>query len=269
MNPLTKAYLETTTASFSLPFPSSGKVLVKKGDSVAADQVLAKGERVVEKEINLVITLRIPPKKIFDFLTKSLGSKISQGELLAERKGIFGKKQIFSPYEGTLESLSEEGVLKIKVAQEKVEIKTPLAGKVTAIGKDNLEISFPARKIVGVWGIGGQALGQLVVLGSQEKEVSLFDIKGDLQGKVVAFSGELTPGFWHKAVACGLMGIVCGKLSHEQFSQGLEREASLPLLVVGDGKEGLIKDEIWQTIKASQEKMVVLNGGEKSLLIPR
>lgn len=242
---------------------------MKKGDSVAANQVLAKGERVVEREINLVITLGVPPKKIFDFLTKSLGSKISQGELLAERRGIFGKKKIFSPYEGTLESLSEGGVLKIKVAQEKDEIKTPLAGRVTAVGKDNLEISFPARKIVGVWGIGGRAFGQLAVLGSQEKGVSLFDLKGDFQGKVVAFSGELTPGFWHKAVACELMGVVCGKLSHEQFSKRLEKEMSLPLLVAGDGKEGLIKDEIWQTIKASQEKVVVLNGEEKSLLIPR
>lgn len=279
MNPLTKPYLETTTATFSLPLPVGGKAVVKKGSPVAADQTIIKGEEVTLKEYNLTKTLGVPGKKIISLLVKSLGSRVVKGELIAKRARIFGKKQFISPIDGTLESLSEEGVLRIKVAEREYEIKTPLAGRVTSTDKNKTKISFSATKVVGIWGAGGQAFGPLILIGSQENGATIFDLKGDFKGTVVAFSGPLTLGFWHKAVSLAVSGIVCGKLPSEQFRKMLEKEflrvsgktkrIALPLLVVGEGKEGRIREEIWQVLRDAKQMLVVIKGEEMCLLIPR
>jgi hypothetical protein len=239
---------------------------------------LAKGKQVSLKKIDLVKTLGVPSKKVIEVLAKSLGSQVTKGEVIAKSKGLFKKNELVSPVTGTLESLSEDGVLKIKIAQDEYEVKIPLAGKVTAITGDRVEISFPAQKIVGIWGAGGQAFGSLTPLGSEDKETTVFDLKESLKGKIVAFSGTLTHGFWYKAITCGIAGIVCGKLPNEQFGKKLEtdsllvpggkKENVLPLLVAGD-KEGLIKEEIWQVLVNNQEKTVVVNGKERCLFIPK
>jgi len=279
MNPLTKSYLETTKASFSLSIPSGGKALVKKESQVTSDQIIAKGEKITLKEFNLAKALGISGKKIVSLLVKSLGSKVEKGELIAKQEGVFSKKQFLSPTDGTLESLSEEGVLRIKVAEKKYEVKTPLAGQITSVNKNKIEISFPALKVIGVWGVGGQRCGRLMVLGSQEKGATVFDLKGSFEGAIVAFSGPLTIGLWHKAVSINVAGLVCGKLPDEEFSRKIEKEVlrvlgqekriAPPLLVVGEEKEGKIKEEIWKPLVDSKEKMVVIKGEEKCLLIPR
>lgn len=279
MNPLTKPYLETTTATFSLSIPSGGKAVVKKGSQVATGQTIAKGEEVTLKEYNLAEALGVPGKKAISLLVKNLGSKVAKGELIAKRGGVFGKKQLICPTDGTLESLSEEGVLKLRVAERKYEIKTPLAGRVTTVNKNEIEISFPAVKVVGVWGAGGQAFGRLILLGSQDEGATVFDLKGGSKGAVVAFSGLLTLGFWHKAVSINVAGLVCGKLPNEQFGRRLEKEFLLilghktriapPLLIVGEGEEGRVREEIWQALADAGQKLVVIKGEEKCLLIPR
>ncbi len=278
MNSLIKAYLEKATGTFSLLLPQKAKVLVKKSDRITADQVIAKGEKLFLKEFDLAKILDLSGKKVIDFLVRKLGSDVAEGDLVAERGGMLKKKQFFSPVTGSLLSLSEEGILKIRIDQDSYEIRSPLAGKVKIIGKGKVEISFPAQKIVGVWGKGDQAAGALFILGSSEGDTTIFDLKEVAKGKVIAFSGSLTAGLWHKAVALDVSGIVCGKLPNEQFGQDLEKEfLSLgdkkrgmgpPLLVVGGGKEGLIKEEIWRALEKAKEKIIVLKGEEKCLFIP-
>ncbi|HUS52177.1 MAG TPA: hypothetical protein VMX77_01780 [Candidatus Bathyarchaeia archaeon] len=279
MNSLKKAYLEETTATFSLPIPPGGQISVKKGASVSAGQVVAKGKRAVVKRIDLVKTLGVAPKKVLDVLVKSLGSEVAKGEVIAKTKTFLKTKELVSPIAGVLESLSETGVLKIKMVEDEFEVKAPLAGKIIVVGEGRVEVSFAARKIAGIWGAGGEAFGILATLGSPQKEVTVFDLKESFKEKIVAFSGKLTHGFWHKAVSCGVAGLVCGSLPNEEFGAKLEgdsllvpggqEELVLPLVVAGSGQEGPIKDEIWQMLIRSQEKTVVIKGKEKSLLVPK
>lgn len=246
---------------------------------MTTDQIVAKGEKVTLKELNLAKALGVSGKKVINLLVKNLGSEVVKGELIAKRGGVFGKKQFISPTEGTLESLSEEGVLKIKVAQKMYEIKTPLAGRVTSVNKKEIEVSFPAVKIVGVWGAGGEAFGRLILVGSKEGGATIFDLKESFKEGIVAFSGPLALGFWHKATSLAVAGIVCGKLPNEQFGKRLEKEVlrvlgyekriAPPLLVVGEEKVGKVREEIWQALVDAKEKMVVIKGEEKCLLIPR
>lgn len=279
MNSLKKAYLEETTGTFSLPIPSGGRILVKKGASVSAGQVVAKGKKMVVKRVDLVKTLEIAPKKVLDVLVKSLGSEVAKGEVIAKTKTFLKTKELASPISGVLESLSETGILKIKMVEDEFEVKAPLAGEVIVIGEGRIEASFAARKIVGVWGAGGEAFGALTTLGSPQKEVTVFDLKESFKEKIVAFSGKLTHGFWHKAVSCGVAGLVCGHLPSEEFGEkikgdsllvpGGQEELVLPLVVAGSGQEEPIKNEIWQMLIRSQEKTVVIKGKEKSLLVPK
>lgn len=220
----------------------------------------AKKEPAV-KEYDLVQILGVPPKKAIKCLVKGLGQKIKKGELVATKRGVLKKRNFFSPIEGILDSLTEEGILRIKIpTKKKVKIKPPF--------------SEETNEIKGNWGKGETALGELFCL---EKEAVIFNLKGEHQDQILALSGRLNRGLWHKAESIGIKGIICGGLPDEEFSKEVEKEVlmaggeeksiALPLVVLG--KKGEIPQEIWQVLKKNQGKKIFMEGDNRRILIPQ
>ena len=65
-------------------------------------------------EFNLAKNLGVPPKKVVKLMVKSLGELVKKGEVIAVQKTAFKKKTFLAPVAGVLDSLTEEGILKIK-----------------------------------------------------------------------------------------------------------------------------------------------------------
>lgn len=220
----------------------------------------AKKEPAV-KEYDLAQILEVPPKKAIKFLVKGLGQKVKRRELIARKKGLLKKRSFFAPVEGTLDSLTEEGILRIKIpTKKKVKTKPPF-----------LE---PAIKIKGNWGKGGQALGELFCL---EQEAAIFNLKGEHQDQILALAGRLNRGLWHKAKSIGIKGIICGGLPDEEFDKeiakevllvdGEEKSILLPLVVLGE--KGKMPENTWQILKRNQGKKIFIEGDNRRISIPK
>jgi len=220
----------------------------------------AKKEPTV-KEYDLGQILQVKPQKAIKYLVKGLGQKVKRGELIASKKGFLKKRNFFAPIEGTLDSLTEEGILRIKIPTKKrVKVKLP----------------FPkqAGEIKGNWGKGGQALGELFCL---EEKAALFNLKGKHQDQILALAGKLNRGLWHKAKGVGVKGIICGELPDEEFAKEIGREVllvgreeksiALPLVVLGE--KGKIPENVWQVLKKNQGNKVFIEGDNNRVLIPK
>src|SRR5688572_16808647 len=90
-----------------LPIP--GDVLVKLGDAVTAEQVVAQTFMPGDvTPLNLANLLSVAPSDVSSCMLRKEGERIAVGEPLARSKGIFGKfrTEYTAPVAGTIESVS-------------------------------------------------------------------------------------------------------------------------------------------------------------------
>lgn len=232
-------------ASFKLKIPifSGDEVLVKVGEKVKPEQLLFSGERPGPLvEINLADNI----------LTSPLGSKVVKDQVIAKTKSFLGgEKEVKSPDDGVLESLTESGRLKIRTKGEHKDYRCPAEGKIEEISEAIL-IEFKGVKLEGVDGWGKGNWGILRFL----KEISVDD-----QGAILAVREKPDLVFCHKAEAIGAGGLICGKMAEGQGKD-------LTCLVMGNN-EGIIPAEIWEELKKFEGQNVYLGGKEKILFIPK
>jgi hypothetical protein len=216
-----------------------------------------------EKQYSLAKELGVPPKKVANYLQKALGQKVKKGEVIAFKKGLLGKKEILSPVTGVLDSLTDQGVLKVKVNQAKKAKRAP--AKTTAAPK--------GQKIKGQWGKGQQVRGKLNCF---SEKITVLDLNDDYQGQILALAEVISQGLWHKAKCLGAAGIICGRLPDDDFSQQVQKEylivngqqKDIGLSVVVLGNDGQISQDDWSLLRANQGKEIILFGDQKIVLIP-
>jgi len=212
------------------------------------------------KEFDLLQILGVKPKKLVNCLVKSLGQKVKKGELVAENKGVFGRKEFLSPVDGILDSLSEEGLLRIRVDQSKRPKTRPRPIK------EGLELQ-------GSWGKGDRTGGELLCL---KETVGIFDLSDEYAGRILAISRNFDRGFWHKARALGVKGLICGGLPDEDFAIELEREFLLVdgkeqgiyLTLVVLGKDGEISQNDWRVLEKNSGKDILIDGEGFQVFVP-
>ncbi len=124
--------------------PDNSKLLLKKGDQINFDQPLYLIESEEEVSINIAKELEINPNNIFHYLKKLVGETIEKNEVIAEKKGFFSDKKIYSPYSGIIKEINHEtGVLIINYKTEKTnEILSPIKGELEKIEKNLIFIKL-------------------------------------------------------------------------------------------------------------------------------
>ena|SRR3990167_350909 len=125
-----------------LPLPDGKQPLIKEGDIVDFDTPLIK---VVEKKnikIPIAQELDIPAKNIFLSMTKNVGEKIEQGEVLAKKKALFSEKTYVSDYTGIVKEIDhQEGAVTLSVTEKGGEkINSFFKGKVNKVDDDTIEL---------------------------------------------------------------------------------------------------------------------------------
>jgi hypothetical protein len=248
---------------FSLFFPKDALVSVKEKNEVAQNQLLATFEEESFYDCDLADFFKAEPDKIKDFLNIAVGDKIEKGQIIASQKGLFAKTLVYtSPSAGTVSELTDAGILKIKTKGQKKEVLSPFKGEISKIGDIFLTVQFEAIKILACEGNGPSTCGELEVLEKDNPETEIGDINVNQEGKILAFKGQISHGFFHKAIALGVKGLI-GECLNPEINDG-------EIAVLGlYSKEGQISDEIWETLKKAGGKQVVISGKEKYLAIQK
>ena len=256
--------------------PIKGKVLVKKGEFVNADQVVAEtympGNVI---PVNISNLLSLPPRDIPDCMMVKLGDKVNAGDVLAETKGIFGylKNACESKYSGTVETISEiTGQVILRGEPHPVQVLGFLPGKIIeVIDKQGVIISEDVSYIQGIFGIGGEAFGELKSVCEDNEEILSEKLITDkLKGKIIIGGGRMTSDAVRKAISVGVSGIISGGIDDQDLKTilgydlgvaitGTEKLGITLIITEGFGDIAMAK-RTFQILKSCEDNFASING---------
>lgn len=215
--------------------PLSGDVLVSEGDLVEADTVVAKSNLPANVELtNVANRLSIPAGDIFEYMERSEGDSVTEGEVIASTKGIFGffKSQCKASTSGTIETISDvTGQVAIREAPIPVELNAYIDGKVVkVIPNQGVIIETQATFIQGIFGIGGEEVGELeVICDSPEEELNPEKITSSLEGKIIVGGSLVSNEAINRAIESGVKGIITGGIDDNQLRDFLGYELGVAI----------------------------------------
>ncbi len=206
--------------------PIAGDVLVKVGQRVDAEQIVAQTFMPGDvTPLNLASVLSISPGDVKASLLKPEGERIAVGELLARTKGIFGlfKNEYRSKTAGTIESVSAvTGQVILRGQPIPVQVRAYLSGTVVEVlPKEGVVLEADATLIQGIFGIGGEAYGPIkMACGDPSEELTAARIQPEMKGAVVIGGGRMEGEAIRKAVAVGVAALVSGGIDDQDSQRG-------------------------------------------------
>jgi hypothetical protein len=223
--------------------PIKGDVLVKKGDRVQAQDVVARTFMPGEiTPLNMANLLSMPPADVMECMLKREGERVEVGEPLAQTKGIFGlfKHTCRARDEGVIETISPvTGQVIIRGERIPVEVKAYLAGEVVeVIPEEGVVLEAEVTFIQGIFGVGGEQYGTIrMAAKSHEQELVADMITPDMKECIIVGGGRV----WHEAIEraqeVGAAAVVAGGIDDEDLKEVLGYD--LGVAITGTEEIGL------------------------------
>lgn len=232
-----------TTYRVRRTLPVAGDVRVQLGERVTADSVVA--ETFLEGDvfpIKVAGTLGANPSELASLMLKRVGDTVQVGDALARSKGIFGlgKTEAKSTAAGTLESVSDStGMVIVRGAKTPVQVRAYVAGKVVeVIAGEGVIIETDALFVQGIFGVGGETWGPLVIaVKSHAEDLSQEHIEPSMKGAVVVGGARMTAGAIRRAREVGVAALICGGIDDADLRDVLGYD--LGVAVTGSEKIGI------------------------------
>ncbi|MFH0848624.1 MAG: hypothetical protein V1857_03905 [archaeon] len=215
--------------------PIRGEVLVKEGETVRHDQVVARTSVPGQVHlVNVANALTVDPEDIVYCMKKNLDEPVKKDEVIAMKSSFFRlfKSFVKSPSDGTIGLISEvTGQVAIKEPSLPVEITAYIPGKVhNVMEKEGVTIQTPAALVQGIFGVGGEAHGELSVIAKGPDEVLTPEmIPSDCKGKILVGGSLVTKDALLKARDSGAKGIVVGGVEDEDLISFLGYEVGVAI----------------------------------------
>lgn len=205
--------------------PLLGDVLVKVGDVVTAEDVVARTELPGKVSlINFANVLGCLPDELEEKLLAPVGSHIEVGQLLAESRAFFGlfRSAIQSPIDGTLESVSKltgQAVLRDKPTP--VEVRAYLDGTVVEeIENEGVVVETRATLVQGIFGLAGEVHAPLTMVSKAPDQIlEASDVKEEHEGKVIVAGAQATLEALRRAIEVGVAGVVVGGFAYHDIKE--------------------------------------------------
>src|SRR5574337_22451 len=159
---------EKTKVASQRVLPLRGDVIVKKGDVLKAEDVVARTYLPGKVHaINAVNRLGIQPKDLREYMLKKEGDTVQKDEIIAETKPWVKmlKTVLLSPITGTIETISTvTGQVLLREPPRPIQVFAYIDGTVTEImEKEGVVMETTATFIQGIFGVGGETVGELVI----------------------------------------------------------------------------------------------------------
>ena len=207
----------------NLPLP--GDVIVKKGNTVKSDDIVARTNLPGKVHaVNVVNRLAILPTDLRKNMLKKEGDSVVKDEPIAETSPFIKmfKSICLSPITGIIESISDiTGQVLLREPPKPVQITAYVDGKVVeTIENEGVIIETNATFIQGIFGIGGETTGELqIVVNSPDDIVKPEDVKEVHRGKIIAGGSIIYSDAIKKALDTGVKGIVVGGIRDKEINE--------------------------------------------------
>jgi len=219
--------------------PIEGQVLVREGDTVRAEDVVARTELPGDVDlINVAHKLSLPPDEVPLRLVKDVGDRVEAGEIIGRTSSFFGvfKSECESLSSGVIENVSKiTGQVRIRRPPRLVEVAAYVDGRVAeCIEGQGVVVETVATFVQGILGVGTERAGELKMAVSQPDDVLDADSLDESFAGMIAVGGRLaTRVALAKAGRVGAAGVVVGGVNSEDIDELL----GYPLGVAITGQE--------------------------------
>ena len=215
--------------------PLEGEVLVGIGDTVQADEVVAKADLPGNVQlVNVANILSVPADDVEEYTTKKIGEPVEKDEILAETKGIFGlfKSQTRSPISGTVENISNvTGHVILREPPIPVEVRAYVDGSVAEVtGNEGITVEAYGTYIQGIFGIGGETLGMLeVAVSSPDAPLTPDLLRPEYRDKILVGGSIVSHDAIQEAIRSGVRGLIVGGIDDKDLRELLGYELGVAI----------------------------------------
>jgi hypothetical protein len=194
--------------------PVAGTVLVRAGQEVRADEVIARADINPEHiSLNIERGLGVPRNKVADYLKRDIGDEIPEGGVIASRSGVIAR-EVRAPRAGKLVAVGGGQVL-LQVSNKPFELLAGIPGTVLEVKADSGAIIQTAGAwIQGVWGNGRLSVGALHMLSQDSnRPLTLEQLDSSLAGKILLAGHCGDQRVLELVVELQLKGLILGSLA--------------------------------------------------------
>jgi hypothetical protein len=216
----TPPLINSAVARIERRLPSAGEVLVRQGQRVEPEEVVAKaflpGTPVI---VNLARALSIAPAMVESAMAREVGNKVAQGEVLA-RSSRIGGRTCLSPVSGKIELVdSETGYVTISPDPVIYELQATVRGLVMeVIPNQGVVVETPAAQVYGVFGVGQERSGVLQLLVTDPSEAIVPDMINAKSAYAILIGGSgITAAALRRAIKEQVRGVIVGSIEESEL----------------------------------------------------
>lgn len=205
--------------------PLLGEVAVKKDDVLKAEDIVAKTYLPGKVHaINAVNRLGIQPKDLKEYMLKKEGDLVQKDEPIAETKPWIKmlKSILHSPITGTIETISTvTGQVLLREPPKPIEVHAYVDGTVIEVmERQGVVMETVATFIQGIFGVGGETTGQLVIATDKPDDVLTAErIQTTHKDKIIVGGSFVQHAAIDKAKKVGVKGIIVGGTNDEDLKK--------------------------------------------------
>jgi len=267
---------QATTVRKKRILPILGEVITNIGELVSPDTIVARylmsGPITV---VNVADNLRIRPEQLEKCLKKNIGDAVSQDECLALYSTFFGlsKREVRCPTSGTIKFISRvTGQVHVSDPPVSVDVNAYIRGQVVEVlPSEGVVIETPACYIQGIFGVGGERHGEIMVVVDSLNEVLTADkITPEHSGKIIVTRTQVTEEAIQKACKESVKGIITGGIDDNSLINILGYDIGVAItgheninttIIVTEGFGRMVMTEkIFNLLKKHNNKEASING---------
>lgn len=245
-----------------LPIP--GRSLVKVGDIVTPAQAVLSAEIPGEIVIlKLADRLGTNSEKACASLKIVEGQSVSVGTQIAELRYLFGllRDEVISPCEGNVEYiLSSMAHVGLRQPSKLIQLSAYIPGRVIEVEEGKrVSIEMTGAFIQGIFGIGGERNGQLLILDVPRAHVvQPTDLPSDVSGTIVVGGSSFSADAIETLGRGGAVGIVTASISSGVLTQILGKPLGVSMTGDEDIPSTLIITEGFGALEMSERTLSIL-----------
>ncbi|MGI6344970.1 MAG: hypothetical protein ACOX18_07955 [Bacillota bacterium] len=220
--------------------------------------------------IDVAQELGVNPMFYKDYLLVREGSNVIPDQPLAVRRGSPQHKYVLSPIYGRVHRV-QDGKIELLPLHARTELQAYLAGRVTAVRPGHgVTIRAWAHLVQGVYGIGGEAGGELLLAAGPHQVLSSSDVGEHWRGKVVVAGQTADVQLLAAAREAGAVGLILGYLPYEELhaftgGSGLlgltgDEAAGLTLILTEGFLAAPLNEAAWSTLQGLEGRYASING---------
>lgn len=257
---------------FERKIPGTGQALVSVGERVEPADILARYEASSgQRLVKLAAVLKVSGHHVHKYLTKKVGDRIYQGEIIAQKKGLLGigKKIVTSPADGIFDALLPDGSMMIKFLPVPRKLAAAVAGVVKTVINNTITIQTEVAKIYGFAGAGMLREGTIRIIAKPNEFILPSQINPSHQGEILVGGATIARATVEKAVTLGIKGIVVGGMNYRDYlSLGNQSDVGITILLTEGFGVRPMGGDVYNFLLDKVDSFSFISGREKQIIFP-